>query len=77
MFFAIVRKKAPRSLPEVRTKLTGLSLIGFRDSHGSGQPLYAADPRTGPRLEPAFIPVTREEVKLAVRLAADAFTLYD
>src|SRR5262250_757671 len=59
-----------------RTKLTGLSLIGFREGHGSGEPLHATDPTTGLRLEPAFIPATREEVELAVRLAADAFAHY-
>src|SRR5215467_6272493 len=59
-----------------RTKLTGLSLIGFREGHGSGEPLYATDPTTGQRLDPPFIPATREEVELAVRLAADAFDLY-
>jgi 2,5-dioxopentanoate dehydrogenase len=59
-----------------RTKLTGLSLIGFGEGHGSAEPLYATDPTSGQRLEPAFIPATREEVELAVRLAADAFTLY-
>ena len=58
-----------------RTTLTGLSLIGFREGHGSAEPLYATDPTTGEPLEPAFIPATRQEVELAVRLAADAFTL--
>src|SRR5215831_12702077 len=59
-----------------RTQLTGGSLIGFREGHGSGEPLYATDPTTGQRLDPPFIPATREEVELAVRLAADAFDLY-
>ena len=59
-----------------KTNLTGRSLIGFREGHGSGDPLYATDPTTGRHLEPPFIPATSEEVELAVRLAADAFSTY-
>lgn len=57
-------------------KLAGRSLIGFREGSGTGQPLYATDPTTGQRLEPAFLPATDEEVELAVRLAAEAFPVY-
>src|SRR5579863_5841148 len=57
-------------------KLAGRSLIGFREGTGSGEPLYATDPTTGERLQPGFIPATSDEVELAARLAADAFTVY-
>ncbi len=38
--------------------------------------MYAANPITGQRLQPGFFPATAEEVELAVRLAAEAFDLY-
>ena len=38
--------------------------------------MYATDPTTGQRLQPAFIPASREEVELAVRLAAESFHVY-
>lgn len=59
-----------------KTKISGRSLIGFREGRGSGEPLYATDPATGQRLQPGFIPATEEEVDLAVRLAAHAFSVY-
>lgn len=58
------------------TKLSGRSLIGFREGAGSADPLYARNPTTGERLQPAFIPATAEEVDRAVKLAADAFKTY-
>jgi NADP-dependent aldehyde dehydrogenase len=58
------------------TKLLGRSLIGFRESAGTGEAFYATNPATGERLEPGFIPATSQEVDLAVRLAADAFEVY-
>jgi 2,5-dioxopentanoate dehydrogenase len=57
-------------------KLSGRSLIGFREGAGSGDPLYAHDPTTGQQLRPGFIPATPEEVDRAVKLAADAFKIY-
>jgi len=57
-------------------KLSGRSLIGFRDGTGAGEGTHATDPVTGQRLQPRFIPATAEEVVLAVRLAAEAFDLY-
>ncbi len=57
-------------------ELTGRSLLGFREGAGTGEALYAANPATGERLQPGFIPATSEEVDLAVRLAADAFNVY-
>jgi 2,5-dioxopentanoate dehydrogenase len=58
------------------TKLSGRSLIGFREGAGSAQPLYATNPATGQQLQPAFIPATTEEVDLSARLAAEAFETY-
>ena len=57
-------------------KLSGKSLIGFRDGSGSGEPLYATDPATGQTLQPGFSPATQEEVELAVLLATEAFATY-
>jgi len=58
------------------TKLSGRSLIGFRQGAGVGDPHYATDPTTGNSLEPGFVPATADEVELAVRLAAEAFPVY-
>ncbi len=58
------------------TKITGRSLIGFREGNGLGEPHYTPDPTTGQRLEPGFIPATKEEVDLAVRFASEAFAAY-
>jgi alpha-ketoglutaric semialdehyde dehydrogenase len=57
-------------------KLSGRSLIGFREGGGSSEPLYATDPTTGQYLQPGFTSATAEEVELAVRLAAEAFVTY-
>src|SRR5690349_23652967 len=57
-------------------KLSGRSLIGFRQGAGSGEPHHAADPTTGQSLEPGFFPPTAEEIELAVQLAAQAFPVY-
>ncbi|MGA7768992.1 MAG: aldehyde dehydrogenase (NADP(+)) [Candidatus Sulfotelmatobacter sp.] len=57
-------------------KLSGLSLIGAREGARGGEPMYASNPTTGQRLQPAFIPASPEEVDLSVRLAAEAFDVY-
>jgi 2,5-dioxopentanoate dehydrogenase len=57
-------------------KLTGRSLIGFRQGNGSGEPLCATDPATGHSLQPGFIAATKEEVDLAARLSSEAFVAY-
>jgi NADP-dependent aldehyde dehydrogenase len=57
-------------------KLSGRSLIGFREGTGTGEAMYAMNPVTGERLQPGFIPATAEEVELAVRLGAGAFEIY-
>src|SRR5436305_533265 len=56
--------------------LSGRSLIGFREGAGSDEAMYAVDPSTGERLQPAFISATPEEVELAARLATEAFVGY-
>jgi hypothetical protein len=53
------------------TRLSGRSLIGFREGTSTGDPLYARDPATGQQLQPGFIRATAEEVDRAVKLAAD------
>jgi 2,5-dioxopentanoate dehydrogenase len=60
------------------TKLSGRSLIGFRQGAGSRDvgEMFSTNPTTGQRLQPAFIPASAEEVDLAANLAADAFEIY-
>lgn len=58
------------------TKIAGRSLIGFQEGAGAGDPLYARNPTTGERLQPAFVPATAEEVDRAAKLAASAFETY-
>jgi alpha-ketoglutaric semialdehyde dehydrogenase len=57
-------------------KLSGLSLIGAREGARGAEPMYASNPTTGQRLQPAFISATPEEVDLSARLAAEAFGIY-
>ena len=38
--------------------------------------MFAANPATGERLQPAYVPATTEELQLAVQLAAEAFDVY-
>ena len=57
-------------------KLSGRSLIGFREGAGVGAASYATDPTTGQRLQPGFLPATAEEVELAAQLSAKAFETY-
>ncbi len=62
--------------PSFTTRLSGRSLIGFQDGTGPGEAMYAANPTTGERLQPGFIPATTGEVELAARLAGEAFDTY-
>ena len=57
-------------------KLSGRSLIGYREGAGVGEAMYATNPTTGERLPPGFIPATAEEVELAAHLAEKAFETY-
>lgn len=54
-------------------KISGRSLIGFREGRGTAATLHAFNPATGQQLEPGFIPATAEDVDLAVHLADEAF----
>ena len=58
------------------TKLSGRSLIGFREGGGASEVFYAANPATGEQLQPGFASATTEDVELAVRLAVEAFEVY-
>ncbi|HEX4782831.1 MAG TPA: aldehyde dehydrogenase (NADP(+)) [Candidatus Sulfotelmatobacter sp.] len=58
-------------------KISGTSLIGARESAGAGEMFYALNPATGGQLQPGFTTATAEDVKLAVRLAAEAFEVYE
>ncbi len=58
------------------TRISGRSLIGFREGSGSGEPLFARDPTTAKQLQPGFLAATAEEVDRAVELAAEAFKTY-
>jgi NADP-dependent aldehyde dehydrogenase len=57
-------------------KVSGRSLIGFREGMGTGDAFYATSPVTGQRLQPGFIPATAEEINLAVALGEEAFDFY-
>jgi 2,5-dioxopentanoate dehydrogenase len=61
---------------DVSAKISGRSLIGFREGVGRGESLHAWNPTTGEQLQPGFAPATKEEVEQAVELAADAFHHY-
>src|SRR5580693_8545111 len=63
-------------MPVSISKLSGRSLIGFREGTGVGPAMYASNPITGERMQPGFIPATAEEVELAARLASEAFDVY-
>src|SRR5215467_9940800 len=63
-------------MPSTLLRLSGRSLIGFREGTGSGKPLYATNLTTGQQFEPGFIPATDEEVDRAVQLAAEAFKVF-
>ena len=51
-------------------------MIGFRKGAGTGELLYATNPRNGQRLQPGFVPADSDEIDLAVRLASEAFPVY-
>src|SRR5215467_13518891 len=61
---------------DVSAKISGRSLIGFREGAGQGESLHAWNPITGEQLQPGFVPATKDEVEQAVQLAADAFHHY-
>ncbi|HKI24890.1 MAG TPA: aldehyde dehydrogenase (NADP(+)) [Candidatus Sulfotelmatobacter sp.] len=58
------------------TNVSGRSIVGFGEGHGSGEPFYATDPTTGQPLSPGFIPATSAEVDQAVQLASESFATF-
>jgi 2,5-dioxopentanoate dehydrogenase len=56
--------------------MLGKSLIGSRDSQGSGDSFRAWNPATGEKLEPAFYSATKEDIDRATQLATEAFPSY-
>lgn len=57
-------------------KLSGRSIIGFREGSGTPDLFYATNPANGEPLQPGFAPATAAEVDLAAQLAAEAFAVY-
>lgn len=57
-------------------KLTGRSLIGFRDGSGTGPTFHACNPVTGATLDPEFVSATTHEMDATVSLASEAFKRY-
>ncbi|MBS1853199.1 MAG: aldehyde dehydrogenase (NADP(+)) [Acidobacteria bacterium] len=58
------------------TKISGKSLIGFREGAGTAAGFHGVNPATGQKLEPPFVSATSEEVELAARLAGEAFPVF-
>jgi alpha-ketoglutaric semialdehyde dehydrogenase len=60
----------------VVVKLSGKSIIGFREGAAGGICFSATNPKSGERLAPEFASALPEEVELAVRVAEQAFAIY-
>lgn len=57
-------------------QLTGRSFIGLRRGSPAGGMIYAVNPATGEKLEPAYGAASSGDVHAAVELAAQAFAVY-
>src|SRR5215472_12889548 len=57
-------------------EICGRSLIGWREGTSAGGAFQAWDPAHGEKMEPAFYSASQQEVDLAARLAAEAFSSY-
>jgi 2,5-dioxopentanoate dehydrogenase len=57
-------------------KLTGKSIIGFREGATGGNDFHANNPRTGERLPQDFFSATAQEIDAAANLAHLAFEIY-
>jgi 2,5-dioxopentanoate dehydrogenase len=57
-------------------RLTGKSILGFRDADAGGDVFHATNPKTDERLGQEFFSATLEEADAAVRLAHDASAIY-
>src|ERR1700745_2253678 len=58
------------------TKLTGRSILGFREGAEAAEFFYGVNPANGQRIEPGFSPATPQEVELSAQLASEAFAVY-
>jgi 2,5-dioxopentanoate dehydrogenase len=57
-------------------QLTGLSFIGSRRGTAAGGTIFAVNPATGEKLEPAYHSASTGDVNEAIELAAQAFGVY-
>lgn len=57
-------------------EISGRSLIGGREGAGARGTFQAWNPARGEKIEPAFYPASPQEVDLAARMAAAAFSSY-
>jgi alpha-ketoglutaric semialdehyde dehydrogenase len=57
-------------------KLTGRSIIGFREEATGGEVFHATNPKTGERFVQEFYSATLQEVDAAATLAHEAFEVY-
>jgi 2,5-dioxopentanoate dehydrogenase len=57
-------------------KLTGKSIIGFREPNVAGDAFHATNPKTGEPLPQDFFSATAEEIDTAANLAQEAFAIY-
>jgi NADP-dependent aldehyde dehydrogenase len=60
-------------MQEMKTQLSGRSLIGFGESPADAGTFRAMNPATGQEIEPAFTSARPEDVELAAQLATKAF----
>ena len=58
------------------SSLRGVSLVGSKESAGSGALLYGQNPATGEALDPAFTSAGSDDVDKAARLATEAFPIF-
>jgi alpha-ketoglutaric semialdehyde dehydrogenase len=57
-------------------KLTGKSIIGFREGAAGSEIFHATNPKTGERLPQDFFSATPQEIDAAANLAHEAFATY-
>ncbi|HEX4424795.1 MAG TPA: aldehyde dehydrogenase (NADP(+)) [Terriglobales bacterium] len=57
-------------------KLTGKSIIGFREGAAGSEDFHATNPKTGERLPQDFFSASPQEIDTAVNLAHEAFAIY-
>ena len=57
-------------------EISGRSLIGSQEGAAASGTFQAWNPARGEKIEPAFYPASQQEVDLAARLAAQAFSSY-